>query len=77
MADSMRIPRHTLHIPEIGQDTYLAETKALRMWRSVPRAEYPVARVSSLIAAARVNRHNFYSKRLRTLESYALSNFPY
>ena len=77
MADSMRIPRHTLNIPELGSDTYLAETKALKMWRSVSRAEYPMARVASLLAAAALNRHNFYSKRVRTLESYALSNFPY
>ena len=77
MADSMRIPRHTLNIPELGSDTYLAETKALKMWRSVPRAAYPAYRVARLIAAAHVNTHSFYSKRVRTLESYALSNFRY
>ena len=74
MADSKQIPRHTLNIPERGQDTYLAETKALGMWRHISVKHYPASRVSRLLTAAKAGACRFYTSGLYSLEMLARPN---
>ena len=72
---SYNIARNGLGFPEHLDPTYLQDTAALEMWRSIPVTDYTPERVANLLADAMAKRDAWYAPWLQSRERNAMGNF--